>query len=235
MTVCDRIDRIAIVETAEPDEANLRSLLRVAAMLRGRDDPQSLARRRQVWADILERESYVIAQRVATHGFARHGRAAVDEADRGEVVGDVMRRLVRMSEVFEGSEVGQWRKAMGQAIEWTVTSYARDRARRREHEIPVEPGAWDPGSLDPEQRPPVDLTGVIAAGAVGDRIEMIQRLGALGILRERERLVVAMRAAGHSSREVATELDLTPANVDQIHHRALKKLRAASEAGSTDG
>lgn len=233
MVACERIDDIGHEQTeADPldesdpaaDDAQLRLLLRTARRLRDREDPASVALHKQVWVDILELEMYTINERVVAYGYRKFGRRTVDEEDQGEVVGFVMQRMMRLSKTFDGTAIGQWRQAMNQAIEWEVTTYARREARRHENELAVEPAAWDPGSMDPEDRPAVDLSGIAAAGAVGDRIEMLEQLQLLGILKDRDMQVVTMRSIGHSSKEVAVELGLTPANVDQIYHRALKRL-----------
>lgn len=42
-----------------------------------------------------------------------------------------------------------------------------------------------------------------------------------------QRRVVVLRLSGYSAKEVAEQLDLTPVNVDKIHSRGIKQLRAA--------
>lgn len=209
-------------------------MLRVAAQLRDKTDEHSVTRRREVWAEILEHEAYTITQKVANYGYRQHGRAAVDTDDRGDIVSRVMRRILRLMETFQGREVGQLRAAINQAVEWEVLEYGRNEARKRQNEFAVEPSAWDPGSHSPEDRAGFDPSKLITASATGDRIEMIEQLRILDVLQERERQVLVMRASGHSSKEVATELELTPANVDQIYHRALKRVRAVSLAEQID-
>lgn len=242
-----RYDRIRVIEIEESDlasvadapresgsEEGLRGLLRMAALQRGRSDEKSLARRRQLWTEILEHEAYYVTQKVRFAGVRQHGRKTVEDQDVSEVVGDVMRRLVRLADSFGGSEVGQFRKAIAQAVEWSVTDYARAQAKKRENEVAVDPGAFDPGSLDPDERPGFSLVAVVSAASAGERVELLEQLTLLGeVLTERERQVVVMRATGHSSKEVAEELGLSPANVDQIYHRSIKSLRAAAAEGGT--
>lgn len=237
---CGRIALISIEQRTEfageadpHDDSLLRALLLRAATLRKAAENREEAQR--VWAQIVEHEQYTIEQKVKLAGIRTHGRATVDEQDQGEVTVNVMRRVIRMMESFEGRAVGQLRKAINQAVDWEVATYGKKQAQRRERELPVDPQVWDPGSLDPEERPGFDLTAVITAGGVGDRIEMIERLKELDLLSEREVSVVVLRGGGHSSKEVADELGLTPANVDQIYRRSLLRLHAAHEEASRGG
>lgn len=209
-------------------------MLRIAARLRGREDAQSVAKLHEIWREILEHEAWYITTKVRLAGVERNGVRTVDDQDVGQIVGEVMERVVRISKEFRGSEIGQFRKAINQAVEWTVLSYGEAQARKREREQVVNPAVFDPGSVDPEERPGFDFAAVIDATSVGDQLEAVERLKVFTMLSEREQTVVSRRVFGTPSFEIADELGLSRDNVDQIYSRALRKLRKLDAAGGAD-
>jgi RNA polymerase sigma factor (sigma-70 family) len=207
----------------------------MARRLRGKDDAQSQAALRGVWIEILEHEMWFVTTKVRLAGIERNGRSTVDEQDIGDVVGEVMKRLIRFSSEFKGSEIGQFRKAINQAVQWEVATYGESQARKRENEQAVNPAHFDPGSVGPDERPGFNLFGLADLTSTSDRAEALEQLSVVSELDERERSVVVMRATGHTSKEIAAELELSPANVDQIFHRAIKQLRKLVAERGADG
>ncbi len=208
------------------DDSNLRALLRTADTLRANSSPESVARRKRIWEDIVTGEFHRVQQMVSVRGYAQSGRAWVNREDVDDVTTDALIRATKMAQVFKGSTPGEFYNALKMCVKWAVADYVRREERRPE--VPVDPTRFDPGANDPDRGSPLPVEGVVEAAFDGSHEELMEALGQIAELEPRARQVVAMRTSGHSSAEIAVELDLTVANVDQIYCRAMKILRERS-------
>lgn len=204
----------------------LRALLRTAATLRANGTPESLARRKRIWEEIVAGEYARVKQMVSVRGFAQSGSAWVNRGDVDDVTMDALVRATRMAQGFKGSTPGELHNALKTCVQFAVADYVRREERRPE--VPVDPTRFDPGANDPDGLSPLPMDVVVEAAFDGSHDELMEALGQIAELEPRARQVVAMRTSGHSSAEIAVELALNAANVDQIYSRTMRTLRNKS-------
>ncbi|MFY9487482.1 MAG: sigma-70 family RNA polymerase sigma factor [Solirubrobacterales bacterium] len=201
---------------------HLRIQLREAADLRDDTSPAAPERRRAIWCEILANEYHAIRQQVILFGYSQSGSAWVNEPDVDDVTNEACIRATRMFEGFKGTSVGELYNAVKTCVRYAVIDYVRRDAAKLDDA--VDPGAFDPGSHERADGHFGSLAPAISAASAGDRVEFKERLNDITMLEPRAATIVAGRAAGESSREIAERLGLTAANVDQIYCRSIQKL-----------
>lgn len=220
-------DGAARAAAEQPDTADmyLRVQLRIAAGLRGSTDPADREKMKRIFAEVIEKELPSLREQVKLRGFRQTGQPWVDECDVEDVLQRACIRALDLFEKFEGATPQQFRAALRRCVEWSVADHVRkDQADKS---VPVDPLAG-PAGLDGDAGPSV-LDSVPAPGVVEDRAEFLERLAGVTELEPRAADVVMMRSSGMSSKETAAVLGLSPANVDQIFSRSIKKMRELSE------
>lgn len=215
----------AVLENSSPPEddslRSLRFLLREVARARAAGDATALAR---AVNEILTIESWAISQKVKAYGFQVTGNAWVGPDARGEVTQDVLHRTASFLRGMNGSSVGELRAGIQTCVRYAVISHVRRSQAKRERQVAVDPNHFTDG-VDPESTQYSELLGMAANNSADDRVQFKESLGAVVELEPRAAEVLRLRLLmGCSSKEVAEELGLTPANVDQIVSRSVKKL-----------
>lgn len=220
---CDKLQRIetrydTTAISPEDDDASLAGLLRRAVRVRADDDFEF----RRLVHEILQLESYVIRQKVIAHGTRQTGNRWVDPDVVDDVTNRVLERVARFIGEMQGSAVGQLRAGISKAVHWEVVDHVR--RDQRNESSPVDPANFT-GTLDAQDTGYRRLSELAASNRAEDLVMFRERLAELTGLGERDATVVLMRKLqGLSSKEVAEELGLTPANVDQIVSRGMKRL-----------
>lgn len=219
---CERLHQIKLdsdSSTRPPGTTGeeLSFLLRRAIAVRDRDPLEF----QHLLQEIIGRESYAVKQQVALAGVRRDGRSWVAQEAIEDVTGMALTRLSKFILNMEGSSVGELRSGIRTCVRYAVVDYIRD--DQRHESVPVDPGHFT-DALSPEQTQYSELLGLAASTTAEDRADFKQRLELLGELDPREAEVVIMRGRGYPSKAVAEHLGISPANVDQIYHRATVKL-----------
>ena len=204
-------------------DSRFRALLRIVDSLRDDASPDSVIRRKRAWEEILGAEIFRIREMVSVRGYAQTGGTWVDKDDVDDVTADACIRATRMFEGFRGTSPGELYNALATCVKYAVADYVRRDERRPE--TAVDPREFEPGSHDRSSDSSPLGAGIHESAFGADYVELIDALGRIAQLEARDRRVMAMRISGHSSAEVATELGLTAANVDQIFSRTIKSLR----------
>ena len=226
-----RIDRIKanISTKAELRAASDEQLL--ALVVTGRDarqgDAWNLAM--SAWRLLAARHHDRVRGSVVAFRFPGHPDVKISPDDYDDAAQECFIRAVKMLGNFRGVSVGEFLGALRTCVTNTCMDYCRRRLAR-------ERGIA--GSIE-EPRPGADDDGYGRFDAIlGDIAEQRQEehaaardeLAALedGISRldnEKMREVLRRKMAGYSSAEIANELALTVANVDQLCSRGVRKLR----------
>lgn len=212
-------------------DARLRAMLREAADLRADPSPPALARRRAIWCEILQHELPAIRQQVINAGYKQTGRAWVNQPDIDDVVNEACIRATRVFEQFQGNAPGQLYAALRTCVHYAAIDYVRKDSAKQDD--PVDPAAFNPGAHDRDGHVEGHfgpLARLADASSACDRAEFKEQLAGIAELPPRGATVVTMRMAGYKSAEIATELGLTVANVDQIFLRSMRVVMDAAEA-----
>lgn len=215
----------AVLENSSPPEDDslrtLRFLLREVAKARAAGDASGLER---AINEILTIESWAISQKVQSYGFRITGNAWVDTDAVGEVSQEALRRTASFLRAMNGSSVGELRAGIKTCVHWAVVTHVRDSQKDRGHRVAVDPNHFTDG-VDPESTQYSELLGMAANNSADDRAQFKEKIGVIFELEPRAADVLRLRLLmGYSSKEVAEELGLTPANVDQIVSRSVKKI-----------
>lgn len=214
-------------EPTDPSQAALRAFVRA----RDRDDAAGMG---AAWLRLLELEMPRVTLLVAgrRHDALDTSDRRIPHGDRADVEQRVWLRLHDWLEL-RGSSIGEFRAILRNAVGYAFRDYVREYVR-------IEVGRA--GSLDDDAREHDDDGGHPAfvrrvegelGRRAGDPLEAIE-LGdavdaALLALPEAQARVVVLRVEGHSSKEIAAQLGLTPANVDQLYSRGRRRLKVALE------
>lgn len=186
--------------------------------MRGRDPFEH----KRLIDEILARESYAVRQMVASAGVRKTGRSWVDREAIDDVTSMALARVADFLSKMKGTSIGELRNGVSQCVRFAVGDYVRD--DQRSDSVPVDPGHFT-DALPPEQQQYAELTGLAASGSAEDRANFKERLELVALLDSRAADVVKMRGLeGRSSKEVAGQLGLTAANVDQIFSRSIRRL-----------
>jgi RNA polymerase sigma factor (sigma-70 family) len=221
-----RHDRIPHIETGyesksaeiEDSGGTLAVLVRRAKALRG-GDPDELTR---VINEILIMESWSVKQLVTTHGSRQTGNRWVDPAQIDDVTNVALHRVAKFLRSMDGSSVGELRAGIKECVRFAVIDYVRKSAS--DQSVAVDPSHFT-GTIDPEDQQYAGLAGHAAANGAEDRVLFKEDVGRILELEPRAAEVLQLRLlVGLSAKEVAEKLDLSPANVDQILSRSVKKL-----------
>lgn len=221
---CDTLPRIETeYDTRSADtesgDTKLAVLLRRAGVLR-KSNPVEL---QVVIHEIIALESYTVKQMVAAAGYKRDGRSWVSEDDIQDVTSLALMRVAKFLYVMQGTSIGEFRAAVKKCVQWAVADHVR--GDQRVQSVPVDPGSFT-GALSPEEQQYGELVGLAANNRAEDRAEFKERLETIKLLEPRAADVISLRLIeGRRSKEVAEILGITPANVDQILLRSVKKLR----------
>jgi RNA polymerase sigma factor (sigma-70 family) len=225
-----RHDKIPHIETeyenaateSGDSERTLAVLVRRARALRG-GDPDELSR---VINEILTMESWSVKQMVAAHGVRKTGNNWVDAGEIDDVTNNALHRIAKFLRVIEGSSVGELRAGIKRCVEFAVIDHVRKSAA--DESVAVDPRHFT-GTLDPEDQQYAELAGRAALNGAEDRVAFKEDAAHILELEPRAAEVLQLRLImGFSAKEVAEKLDLTPANVDQILSRSVKKLARIS-------
>jgi RNA polymerase sigma factor (sigma-70 family) len=210
-------------DSIAPDDPETRLLHRYRrARVRG-DDEGAI----EAWDELVLRHYDLMRTkiaRLASRGdFRWIGHAEIDD-----VAQEAYLRAAGMALRFEGENVGQLRAALITTAEHT----ARDQQRRldvrnrrvagsldeaRAHDDGGEYHPWDAKAAGT-----ADWTSEHALGRIGGR----RIVDAIGRLRsDNQRAVINLTWSGHDSKTIAARLQMTVANVDQLRHRGLAKLK----------
>lgn len=208
-------------------ERSDEQLLALVVVGRGGSDPEAAATARRAWQELVVRDIDRVRGIVAAWRLPGHD-VRVDQQERDDAVQYAYLRLVKMLPTFRGDAMGQYRAAMATCVDYACRDYCRSKMRR-------EMGIG--GSLD-ERLPGADADGpgrfdrVIAAlseHGEDERAEGRMALDAIAraideLPNENMKAVLRLSLEGFASKEIAERLDLTPANVDQLRSRALRRL-----------
>lgn len=202
-------------------------LLRQARELRDLGASADQARHKSVWEQIFALEFHRIREQVELLGVAKTGSRWVRPEDVDDVVAAVCMRVHNMSAEYDSTEPGAFRAATWQAIQWAGADYVRRDQKAKEREQLVDPSPG--GDSDSPSASEFDRLGQEDPAFGDEREDFKELLAAIAGLSERDKRVVELRMTNHSAKEIAQELDLSPANVDQIFHRAMTKLRGMTD------
>jgi RNA polymerase sigma factor (sigma-70 family) len=187
-----------------------------------------------VWFELLELHIDRVRVWVAAFDFGgRNQRIPLD--DRDDVVQDAVLRASDMFAGWEGSHLGQWRKALRTATWNTCADHMRKvitRERRQEgsfdeHAYSDEDSdqgrfdhavadSWSYDDFDHE----LDVRGVFA--------QIVERISDLP--NPNHRVVLIMTMDGHDSKTIAEHLGTSPNNVDQMRRRAITALEKRDDS-----
>jgi RNA polymerase sigma factor (sigma-70 family) len=210
-------------ETIAPDDPEIRLLRQYRRARERGDDAGAL----ELWERLVLRHYDLMRTkiaRLATQGdFRWIGRAEIDDVAQEAYV-----RATTMALRFERDTIGQLRAALIQ----TALHTARDHQRRLDvrnrsiaGSLDETRGYNDGGEFNPwdaEAAGDADWTSEHALGRIGARriVAAIARIPS-----EKQRAVIKLTWSGHDSKTIAAQLDTTVANVDQLRHRGLAKLK----------
>jgi RNA polymerase sigma factor (sigma-70 family) len=218
------------LQSIAPDDPESR-LLRDYRRARERGDEKAAT---ELWEQLALRHYDLMRTkiaRLATRGdFRWIGSHEVDD-----VAQEAFFRAMTMALRFERDTVGQLRAALLQ----TAVHTARDYQRRREVRNRDVAGSLDDtrhyddgGEYNPWDAQAAGDTDWTSEQALG-RIGAQRIVAAIGqIPNEKQRAVINLTWSGHDSKTIAAELNMTVANVDQLRHRGLAKLKELLDDGN---
>lgn len=221
-----RYDRIHHIETgydikAQDDGAadeELAMLLRRVHLVR-ENNPIEF---KQIANRVFALESYSVRQRVHTAGLRQSGKRWVDQDAIDDVVSMAFIRLLDFLKGMEGKSIGEWRNGVKRCVQWAVADYIR--LDQRHEAEPIDHGHFT-DALSPEEQRYADVASRAASNTAEDRAIFKEKLSVITMLEPRAAEVLTLRLfEGYSSKEVAEKLGISPANVDQILSRTLKKI-----------
>jgi RNA polymerase sigma factor (sigma-70 family) len=220
---CERIHRIETgydtsAAPANRDDGNLAFLLKRAAAVRERDPFEH----QRIVEQIIRSESRHIRYLVAIAGVRQTGRRWVDVDDVEDVTSAALMRVSKFLDSMRGSSVGEFYVGVKSCVRYAVADHVRGDSRIEE--LPVDHGHFT-DALSPEETQYAELAGLAATNSAEDRAEFKERVSVITKLEPRAAEVVKLRGIeGVPSKEVAEQLGLTVANVDQIFRRSLEKI-----------
>jgi RNA polymerase sigma factor (sigma-70 family) len=210
-------------EPIAPDDPEIR-LLRQYRVARDRGDERQS---RELWDELVLRHYDLMRTKIARLSVRRDFRW-IGAAEVDDVAQESYFRAQTMALRFERDTVGQLRAALIQ----TAVNTARDYQRRlevrnrdvagsldetRAYDDGGEYNPWDAEAAGDSDRTSEQALGRIAAQDIVGAIKAMPS--------ENQRAVINLTWAGHDSKTIAARLDTTVANVDQLRHRGLAKLK----------
>jgi RNA polymerase sigma factor (sigma-70 family) len=215
-----------VLQVLDPRGMSDEALVAAFAAARDRRDRAGAA---AAWDPLVLRSADRIRAAVRAFRLPEAPAVGIPRDEQDDVVQDALLRVLRKLSL-EGSSIGEFRAAV-----LTVTRYqCRDHLRAtlaRERHLAGRLQDTRPGADDEAGR--FDAALGRLAGAAHARAESARE--GVDLLRgllpeldnENQRAVLALTMEGHSSKEIAARLGLTPANVDQLRKRGVDTLRKA--------
>lgn len=226
---------VAALMSAAPDPSRrlLRSLteqelLDVVAQGRAVRRGEPWRRAEEAWRLLAARNHDRLRGLVVAFSFPGHPGVRIPADEYDDATQECWIRAVKMLDNFRGTSLPQFRAA----LRTCVLNTCRDLCRRRMARERGIAGSLEEPRTAGEDEAARRFDAEVAersSSLEAERAEAREDLRALGAALERiadprRREVVRRRMIGLSSREVAGELGLSPANVDQLFSRGLKEL-----------
>ncbi len=183
----------------------------------------------QAWRHLAARHHDRLRGLVIAFRFPGTPDVGIGADDYDDATQECFIRAVKMLGNFRGTTVGEFLGALGTCVKNTCMDFCRRRLTRERGTA----GSIDepaPGAGD-ETLGRFDTTlGKIASRQDAERAAARDALAALGagiraLENEEMREVMRRKMSGYSSREIADELQLTVANVDQLCSRGVRGLK----------
>lgn len=214
-----------------PEAARLSDSELVGLFARGREsgDREDWDRAVAAWHVLVARDYERVRGLVAAFRFPGHPEVRIDPDEIGPATHEALERCLRsLLTSFRGASVGELRAAMRTATNFACQDFCRAQMRREQgiggsiDDVRTVEEGQDVGRFDHELGELAESRHRARTEAAEDLDEVAAAIEALP--NEDMRDVLRLRAEGYSSKEIAGQLALSVANVDQLHSRGLRRL-----------
>lgn len=233
------------IPTNELTRLSVDELVRVIAMARRSEDPDSARRARTAIEVLLAVEFDRIKGIVISFRFPGHGEVRIAESDHDDAVQAALERVLKMLENFRGESVGQWRAALRTTVNHAMMDFSRRTMNREKglgKSLDEKLDTADGESLGRYDDVLAEIARTVSEVREAFRDEMEIVAKALErIPNEDMREVLRRTWLKEPSKQIADDLELSVDNVDQLRFRGQKKLQEImeemerSDRGDTDG
>jgi len=181
------------------------------------------------WHVLVARDYERVRGLVAAFRFPGHPEVRIDTDEIDSATHEALERCLRaLLTSFRGRSVGELRAAMRTATHFACQDFCRAQMRREQgiggsiDDVRTAEEGQDIGRFDRELGDLAEGRHRAKTEAGEDLDEVAAAIAALP--NENMREVLRLRAEGYCSKEIAGKLGLSPANVDQLHSRGLRRL-----------